>query len=331
MATLPSAIPPATATAAPTNTTSHPAADTTKTSPITDQNPSTNPPPPQTQDDTPQTTSTNPPPTPYFKSLNPSAPQSLLLLHGLLSSHLEYTSVTSHLPSYHILAVDLPGHSRSSALPGPYTIPLMTDAIAALIRSHAHNAQAHIVGLSMGGFVALDLARRYPALCLSVFVTGAAPFSGMFRVMASRPWIPFAVMWFLLDVLPDSVYWFLGRRTGIEVRDDQLRREMRGNRRWEVVRDVYDSILGLGWEEIRGISEVRVLNVAAGRQDDVEATREVGRVWREEGITERLGSRGVVVRKAVHAWDLQFPELFAEGVKAWIEGRELPREFEALD
>lgn len=182
----------------------------------------------------------------------------------------------------------------------------------------------------MGGFIALDLARRYPSLCRSVFVTGAAPFEGLFKFVAARPWIIFGIMW-VMEKLPARLYWWVAARSGMK-RHEELRGEMRGNRRWGVVKEVYSSILQcLGWEEVRQISEVRTLNLAAGRQDDVEATRKVGRVWRESGVTERVGSRAVVVRDALHAWDLQKPELFAEGIKAWVEERDLPEEFEALD
>lgn len=42
------------------------------------------------------------------------------------------------------------------------------------------------------------------------------------------------------------------------------------------------------------------------------------------------GSLGAVVRGAVHTWNLQKPELFAEAIKAWVEGRELPEGIEIL-
>jgi hypothetical protein len=148
--------------------------------------------------------------------------------------------------------------------------------------------------------------------------------------MAGYPSIPYAIM-AIMDVLPDSVYWWLVKQQGLK-RYDELKVEMHRNRRWEVISAVYTSILAcLRWEEVAATDKVRVLNVAGGKQDDVEAARKVGRVWRENGVTERVGSRAVVVKDAVHAWDLQFPEVFAMGVKAWAEGRELPGEFERLD
>ena len=277
----------------------------------------------------------------FYFSLTPPPPtrptETIILLHGLLSSHLEWAHVTPHLldssrsaTSYHILLVDLPGHSASSFLTSPpYTIPRMADRVASIIRSHALNGKAHVVGLSMGGFVTFDLARRYPGLCHSAFVTGAAPFQGLFAFLARRPWLVYAFM-FVTEKIPDGVFWWLLGRNGMR-RMDELRVQMRRNRRWEVVRDVYGSVLScLGWAEVKEIKEVRTLCVAAGKQDDVAATRQVGEVWKDEGITERLGSRAVVVRKAVHAWDLQFPELFARGIRAWVEDRELPWEFEEL-
>ena len=40
--------------------------------------------------------------------------------------------------------------------------------------------------------------------------------------------------------------------------------------------------------------------------------------------------KAFVVRDAVHLWDLQLPELFARGVRAWVDGSEMPTEFEVL-
>ena len=75
------------------------------------------------------------------------------------------------------------------------------------------------------------------------------------------------------------------------------------------------------------IEQTRVMLIAGGKNDDVEATRLAGQIIKEKCP----GSRAFVVRDAVHGWDLQFPELFAHGVRAWVEGvEELPREFEEL-
>jgi len=67
--------------------------------------------------------------------------------------------------------------------------------------------------------------------------------------------------------------------------------------------------------------------VAGGKQDDVETTKLMCEIIKNKCP----GSRAFVVTNAVHGWDLQFPSVFAEGVRAWVEAsEELPEEFEEL-
>lgn len=106
-------------------------------------------------------------------------------------------------------------------------------------------------------------------------------------------------------------------------RHDELLGEMRRNRRWEVIRDVDMGLMELTWEHVRRV-RVRTLSIAAETVDDIEAVRRMGRELPVEG------SRGAVVRGAVHTWNLQKPELIAEGIKAWVEERALPEELEIL-
>lgn len=109
-------------------------------------------------------------------------------------------------------------------------------------------------------------------------------------------------------------------------RHEALKAEMGKNRTWATVRDNYTSILDFGWDKVREIN-VRIAVIAASLRDDIEATRKMGPLLREGGSEE---SGVFVVRNAVHAWNLRFPELFALGIRAWIEGKEFPKEFEEL-
>lgn len=289
----------------------------------------------------------------FFVTLDPPSPadspgpsadfETIVFLHGLLGSHLEWLPVASHIHRlssggdrrYRLLIPDLPGHSRSSTpshLSSPTTISRAAADVADLIRRHVPARRAYLVGLSMGGFVALEVARAHPDVVLgSVFVTGAAPFVGSYVWLASHP----AVVWWMMQALvwmPAPIYNLLARWRGL-IKHDELRTEMAENAaRWEVVRDVYGSILELDLARVGELAEngrdkgFRVLSVASGLQDQVESTREMGREMRRF----HPGHRAVVVRRALHAWDLQFPELFARGILAWIEGHPLPPEFEEL-
>jgi hypothetical protein len=74
------------------------------------------------------------------------------------------------------------------------------------------------------------------------------------------------------------------------------------------------------------IERTRVAVVAGGKQDDFETVRAMAAMIKKKCD----GSRAFVVRKAIHGWDLQFPELFAQGVRAWVEEQPLPDEYEEV-
>lgn len=62
---------------------------------------------------------------------------------------------------YDVICVDQRGHGQSSAPPSPYTIPQMADDIYQLI-AQLKLDRACVVGLSMGGRVAMRLALDHP-------------------------------------------------------------------------------------------------------------------------------------------------------------------------
>jgi pimeloyl-ACP methyl ester carboxylesterase len=70
------------------------------------------------------------------------------------------------------LALDLPGHRHSRGVPWE-SLESTADDVADLIIQQA-GGQAHVVGLSLGGSVALTLMARHPELLDHVIVDGAA-------------------------------------------------------------------------------------------------------------------------------------------------------------
>lgn len=96
----------------------------------------------------------------------------IVLLHGLGSSSRDWTPQVPVLGARHpLLLVDLPGHGRSS--PGGSTsIDAMAAHVDALL-DRLRLAPAHVVGLSLGGCVALALALRAPDRVRSLTLVNA--------------------------------------------------------------------------------------------------------------------------------------------------------------
>lgn len=99
----------------------------------------------------------------------------LLLLHGLGSSTRDWEKqVEPFAQKYQVILFDLRGHGRSDKPPGPYSIKIFAEDVLALIRK-LEVIPLHVVGISMGGMVAFELAVSYPELLRSLTVVNSYP------------------------------------------------------------------------------------------------------------------------------------------------------------
>lgn len=99
----------------------------------------------------------------------------LLFIHGLGSSHRDWEpQVECFSRHYQVITYDLRGHGRSTKPQGPYSVLQFAQDTAELMRS-LRIAPAHIVGLSMGGMIAFQLAVDEPGLVKSLVIANSAP------------------------------------------------------------------------------------------------------------------------------------------------------------
>jgi 3-oxoadipate enol-lactonase len=90
------------------------------------------------------------------------AGEPLLLIMGLAADSTAWMfQVPEFAEKYRTIVFDNRGVGRSSKPAGPYTIHEMADDAAALL-AVLHVQRAHVVGVSMGGMIAQELALRHP-------------------------------------------------------------------------------------------------------------------------------------------------------------------------
>lgn len=101
--------------------------------------------------------------------------QPVLFIHGLGSSHNDWERQTPFFSNqYQVITFDLRGHGQSQKPPGPYTMSLFARDAAGLIMSLGV-APVHVVGVSLGGMVAFQLAVDYPELIRSLVIINTGP------------------------------------------------------------------------------------------------------------------------------------------------------------
>ena len=109
----------------------------------------------------------------YYEEQGTGEP--LLFIHGLGSSGMDWElQAAAFSPRYRVITLDLRGHGRSDKPAGPYSMSQFADDAAAVLQS-LNVTSAHVVGLSLGGGVAFQLAVDQPALVRSLIIVNSAP------------------------------------------------------------------------------------------------------------------------------------------------------------
>jgi pimeloyl-ACP methyl ester carboxylesterase len=95
----------------------------------------------------------------------------IVFLHGTRLSRAMWRGQMDDLrDTYRVVAVDLPGHGAMAGQ--PFELATASDHVARTIE-RAAGGRAVVVGLSLGGYVAMDLAERRPELVRGLVLSGA--------------------------------------------------------------------------------------------------------------------------------------------------------------
>jgi 3-oxoadipate enol-lactonase len=99
----------------------------------------------------------------------------LLFIHGLGSCAEDWKPQIEYFRErYRTIACDLRGHGRSSKPRDPYSIEVFARDLASLLRE-LETGPAHVVGISLGGMVAFQLAVDAPERVRSLVIVNSGP------------------------------------------------------------------------------------------------------------------------------------------------------------
>src|SRR2546430_2276409 len=240
----------------------------------------------------------------------------IVFLHGLGSCADDWTwQIPAFERDHRLLLVDLPGHYRSPLPAGPLTIDVMADSVGALL-TRLNEPPAHVVGLSLGGCVALALALRAPERVRSLTVVNAF---ARLRPASPAAALRLAVRLALLATAPMSAVAALVAR-GLFPRPEQaalyeaaVRSLGRTPRRayWAGVR-------ALARFDVRtALTRVRCPTLVMAGADDATVALDV-----KESLARAIaGSRWVVIPDSGHATNADNPDAFNATLREFLTAR----------
>lgn len=110
----------------------------------------------------------------------------IVLLHGYLETGEVWQPLENLLAATHrVLSVDLPGHGGSEVTGDPHTVEYMADAVRAVIRDSGEK-KVLLAGHSLGGYVTLAFAEKYPELLTGYVLLHSHPFADSQEAIAKR-------------------------------------------------------------------------------------------------------------------------------------------------
>lgn len=124
-----------------------------------------------------------------WREAGPAGAELVVLLHGLGGSRIAWEPqlVSLSAAGYLAAAWDMPGYGASTP-PREWSFDALAAQAATWIRGFGSGA-AHVVGLSMGGMVALHLALAEPALVRSLVLSDTSPAFGFDGSTDAETWI----------------------------------------------------------------------------------------------------------------------------------------------
>lgn len=155
----------------------------------------------------------------------------VLLINGLGADHKAWDLQTDYLKRFfRVIVFDNPGVGRTTGPRGPYTTELFADVAAGLLRQLAIE-RAHVVGASMGGTIAQQVAVRHRQLVRSLVLHCSWWRADSYTAALIRSWQTYAGAAGMLELSRQIWLWVFTPRFFQERPETfaELEREVREN------------------------------------------------------------------------------------------------------
>jgi pimeloyl-ACP methyl ester carboxylesterase len=262
-----------------------------------------------------------------FQSFGSNNAPTIVFLHGGGVGGWMWRPVIKHLPEYHCLAPDQPEHGGSRAI-APFSIELAAEKVAELIRDQAREGKAHLVGLSEGAQIAVQLLATAPERVEKSLVSSA-----LLRPITGMGWAgsPSLLAWmYRLSIPPflNNDWWIrLNMKYSAGIPDEHYSDFKKSFRETTESEFVNLMIANQKFRLPAGLEKANVPTLALAGKKEYSAMKQsvrdlVSAMPAAKGGFANLGKNSSMAKE--HNWALTAPELFAQTLRAWLEDKQLP-------
>jgi len=270
-----------------------------------------------------------------YHSSGSETAQTILFLHGGGVARWMWDPVVARLQDFHCLAPDLPEHGDSMEI-RPFTMQLAAKQAIELVREAAHGGKAVIVGLSEGAQVVVQMLATSPEVFERALVSSALllPMPSYYRWFYSPGLLAWA---FRLSIPPfrKNEWWMrLNMKYSAAIPEAYFPR-YRANFQIMNESQFVDIIMENQKFRLPGnLGTVAVPTLVVAGQHEYPVVKESARQLAKslpnaQAVIIDLGKGASMAKE--HNWAMNAPDLFAQTVRCFIEGRELPEALHLLE
>ena len=249
----------------------------------------------------------------YFKETGKNNDETIIFLHCEGTAGWMWDKQLEAFNDYHCIVPDLPGHGKSSKVKS-LTIKNAADMIIDIIENKAKNGKAHLIGLSLGAQIIVQILSKAPKVVDHALISGAI----IRNIQPSETFLE--LLNHLINIyLPDKNKTI---RIMSYVRSYNIPKNLRSEFKkstYIIEPDSLDRIIreNMLFKMPSGLKNANVPVLVVVGEKDYRIIKESALCL----INVLPNSRGVMAMKVGHLWNIENPKLFNSTLRSWLNDR----------
>jgi pimeloyl-ACP methyl ester carboxylesterase len=251
----------------------------------------------------------------YMKETGTKNAETIIFLHGSAMAGWIWDEQVKEFDDYHCIVPDLPEHGKSIDIK-PFTINESAEMIADIIRNHTCNGKAHLVGISLGAQIIVQILSKNPELIDHAIISGTllqktSPtesllelFDYLIDVYKPVKDTDFFIKANMRTYNMPKILFYKFRESTLLIKHDALNRVLKEN---------------MIFERPDGLEKIDVPVLVMTGEKDYEIIKESA----NDLLKALPVSEGYVAKKLGHIWNLEDPIRFNSVLRRWIANNSL--------